>query len=357
MKSKLSKILVSLVTYAFIVNTSIAQNETSEMVADAFYELFKENNYKDALILCKERLAINNNDVLLHFFMAEAYHNLGNESESDKAMDYVYNFKPQTVRDYEDMTHISMIYNDYKKAYSLIKEALKISDSTVQDQQASLLVKQAAIRKEINVPGESSKVKFENITELYEKALQAKNSKVQGKTVYALKASYERLIGELDTAINTFSDGIKTYPDFTLGYMNLAFLYSEKEDYKEALRISDIIITLVNNGTNSVLDAELSPDVGSNLEDIDNLFPVIYNNRGYVKYKLNDLEGALTDVNYSILMLPENAYAHRNKALINIALGNKDAACNDLQKALDLGFTKDYGLEVQALKDKNCEKR
>lgn len=336
------------------LTTCLSQNNGNEEVVSEVFDLFAKNKYADALKLCDERLADDEGDVIYHFFKAEAYHNLNDEKSSDKEMAYVYNFKPDTARDYSELSQIALIYGDLKGAYSHIVSALKLSNPNVVDEQAALLVTQAALLKELASLNNTSN--YDTITTVYEKALASKKTVSQGKTIYALKGSFERLCGNVDASIATFKASTVEYTDFALGYMNLGFMLSERGDYIEALLVSNEIINRVNKGTSNAIDRDFVGNVVSSQEDVDNILPFIYNNRGYAKYKLNDLEGAMTDVDYAILMLPENSYAHRNRALINIATGNIKNACTDLQKAIDLGFLKDYGIEVQILKDKHCSK-
>lgn len=84
--------------------------------------------------------------------------------------------------------------------------------------------------------------------------------------------------------------------------------------------------------------------------------PLSYNNRAYNKYKLGDLKGALADVEKSIRLYPTNSYAFRNRALIYIAMKKNANACQDINKALELGFTTMYGDQVEKLKEEHCVK-
>lgn len=91
--------------------------------------------------------------------------------------------------------------------------------------------------------------------------------------------------------------------------------------------------------------------------ELDKDQPLAFNNRGYVKYKLNDLKGAMQDVNHSLELYPSNSFAYKNRALIFIALKQMNFACEDLQKAISLGFTSMYGDEVQKLLEKYCTRK
>ncbi len=81
----------------------------------------------------------------------------------------------------------------------------------------------------------------------------------------------------------------------------------------------------------------------------------MYNNRSFAKFNIKDFEGALLDVNKSINLDSKNSFAYKVRA--NVYLEKKDNvnACKDLKKALELGYTKDFGSDVQELLDKNCK--
>ena len=83
--------------------------------------------------------------------------------------------------------------------------------------------------------------------------------------------------------------------------------------------------------------------------------PLTLNNRGFTRYKLNDLTGALEDINKSISLYPSNAFAYKNRALVYLAQENKAEACKDLNKAKELQFEKQFGPEVNELLKKNCQ--
>ena len=78
------------------------------------------------------------------------------------------------------------------------------------------------------------------------------------------------------------------------------------------------------------------------------------NNRGYAKYKNGDLDAALKDMDWSEHMKPDNAYVHRNKALVFLQQGNRTRACEELHTASTMGTTPQYGGEVLELIKQNC---
>ncbi len=56
----------------------------------------------------------------------------------------------------------------------------------------------------------------------------------------------------------------------------------------------------------------------------------------------------------SIRLNPDNSFVYKNRALIYISLDSLNLACQDLEKANILGFTENYGKEVNELITKLC---
>ena len=79
------------------------------------------------------------------------------------------------------------------------------------------------------------------------------------------------------------------------------------------------------------------------------------NNRGYIKFKMNNMAGALLDVKTSIARDSSNPYTYRNLALIFETLGKMDTACFNIRKAIAKGFTEKYGPEAEEISKRVCE--
>jgi tetratricopeptide (TPR) repeat protein len=80
-----------------------------------------------------------------------------------------------------------------------------------------------------------------------------------------------------------------------------------------------------------------------------------YCNRGHAKFMMKDYRGALQDLETAISLNPSDPYIYRNRALIFIEIKNKPMICFDLKKALDLGFTEQYGDEAEKLMKQYCQ--
>lgn len=118
---------------------------------------------------------------------------------------------------------------------------------------------------------------------------------------------------------------------------NLAFINIQKGRYAQALPFTDRAIAA---------EKKAKEKTG-----------VPYNNRGYIKYMQGDMKGALKDINKALEIWDANSYAYRNRALVYIATQQIPKACEDIARALELGYTEQYGDDIQQLRDKHCGKK
>lgn len=69
-------------------------------------------------------------------------------------------------------------------------------------------------------------------------------------------------------------------------------------------------------------------------------------NLAYTFYKRDSLDAALQRIKTGIQILPRNAFAYRNRGLIHRALGDLEQACDDFRRAIDLGFSTQWGQDA-----------
>ncbi len=60
--------------------------------------------------------------------------------------------------------------------------------------------------------------------------------------------------------------------------------------------------------------------------------------KGSLQARLGNYEEALTYFNKAVEVDPKNAWAYYDRGLVKIKLGDKDGACSDLHKAGELGY-------------------
>jgi tetratricopeptide (TPR) repeat protein len=138
-------------------------------------------------------------------------------------------------------------------------------------------------------------------------------------------------VGKGDKTLEYLYKIIKIDSTFIGAYGNIGFKYQEMGDYKTAIQFFDKVHSL-------------APEE-----------PLAFSNRAFNKYKLGDLDGALIDINQSIVFYKTNSFAFRIRALIYLSQHKNNEACKDLDEAIRLGFTTMYGDEVQDLKIKYCK--
>lgn len=79
-----------------------------------------------------------------------------------------------------------------------------------------------------------------------------------------------------------------------------------------------------------------------------------FSNRGWCAFKLGNAGKARRDLDLAVRKNPGNAYAHRSLGIIEVQAGNTVKACSHFRKALELGYTVQYGNEVEALTQQHC---
>lgn len=156
---------------------------------------------------------------------------------------------------------------------------------------------------------------------------------------FVYRAILNKRLRNYDAALADFKRAIEINPAYDFAYEARAdfFTYSLADNFEQAIKDYTKVIE----------------DFGDNIPAQNQAF--VYNNRGFAKYQAKDFEGAIEDINTSIELFPENAFAYKNRALVHLASANKEAMCADLAKAKALGFEEKYGQEVNELLKNNCE--
>jgi tetratricopeptide (TPR) repeat protein len=153
-------------------------------------------------------------------------------------------------------------------------------------------------------------------------------------TTYYNRAMAYSMIGMNQEALYDYSKSIKLNPKYASAVLNRGFLYMDMEDYSKA-----------------IIDFENSIE----LNQIEFEKAYALNNIGYCLYKLGKLDDSQNYIENSINLYPINSFAYRNLALVHIALKNKELACENILKSIELGFVSSYGTEILELQKINCE--
>jgi tetratricopeptide (TPR) repeat protein len=154
-----------------------------------------------------------------------------------------------------------------------------------------------------------------------------------------------RLKGDLDHAIQDYSQAIKLDPKFAPAFINRGVAYDRKgeydraiQDYDQALALQPSAETHFNRGNaylakgqyDHAIDAfnqalRLKPEMGAALD-----------NRCWARAAVGVLKTALTDCNHALRLMPNNAATHGSRGFIFLKMTNFDAAVSDFDNALRL---------------------
>jgi len=114
----------------------------------------------------------------------------------------------------------------------------------------------------------------------------------------------------------------KKYRSWT--YTNLGWIYLGEKDYPNAKRMFE-------------LSLQLNPDN-----------PQYMNNLGLAYFRVGELDRGLSLVLRAKGEDPDNAFVYRNLALIYMAKGEQNLACEHYQRALDLKIVEEWGAQYVA---------
>jgi len=315
----MTKILFSLLVLLSSVSVSFSQEKDKRI--DSAFRYIDDRNHGKAINIYNRILAAEPKNARVYQLRGLAYEEMKDyesalrDFNSSIAADRTY-WLAYLRR--ADLFSMGEVWDEALKDYDMAQRyANKDSANDIE----TILVNRSTIKKRLK--------NTEGAVDDLRKALEVNPTSI-GALVNL--GAYLSELNKTEEAIQCLEKVIKLDSTFEGGYGNLAFLYSETGEYKKALDISNKLLSF-------------KPDEAFAL-----------NNRGYIKYKMKDYSGALEDINNSILNSPTNSYAFRNRGLVYIALKKNREACADFQKALTLGFTEEFGDEVQNLVKQYCGK-
>ncbi|MCH5219743.1 MAG: tetratricopeptide repeat protein [Muribaculaceae bacterium] len=152
----------------------------------------------------------------------------------------------------------------------------------------------------------------------------------------------------IEQADSLFSEVIKHYPGFENAYLGRARMRLEQADTLHALE--DIDTALVRNPKSfngHVMRAELlmhrsKPLFRSALESMDKAIRLepkiagLYINRAYIRYNLDDWDGAMEDYDYALSLEPYNKTALFNRGMLSAQANANDRAFDDFSAVIAL---------------------
>ncbi len=119
--------------------------------------------------------------------------------------------------------------------------------------------------------------------------------------------------GNPEGAMDDYNESIDLYPDFADVYDKRGELYIKANDMKSALEDFNHAINL---------NSEM---------------PAAYNNRASVRANSGDFKGAVDDYNVFLKMKPDNKRIYADRGMARLMSGDTTGACADLKTSLDMG--------------------
>ena len=135
-----------------------------------------------------------------------------------------------------------------------------------------------------------------------------------------------------EEAIHEFNELIKLEPTNGINYLNKAWSEIKLKRYDDAYFDANTAIKLIPENAFAHNDLSIT---------------LLYRNKP---------DDAMKEAELSLKLDDKNAFAYKNRAEIYIALKQKDKACNDLSKAKELCNDQDLSIEIDELRNKNCQK-
>lgn len=146
--------------------------------------------------------------------------------------------------------------------------------------------------------------------------------------------------------------------------INLAMVYGELDrradqlDFLERVHQADpkSIPAIINLGFyhQEMENHEQAIEYFNRAEAISSHEALIFSNRSMSHLALGNVDAAIADIDRSVEIFPDNSWAYKIRGLIYLELGDRQKACQEFEIAIELGYTQEYGEEVNELKRKHC---
>jgi tetratricopeptide (TPR) repeat protein len=174
-----------------------------------------------------------------------------------------------------------------------------------------------------------------------------------------------RLKGDIERAIQDYSQAIRIHPKFAMAYNNRGVAYDKKGEYERATQDFDQSIKLkpsaeahFNRGNAQLAKSQYAAAIDDYNQAIrlQANFAAALDNRCWARAVVGILKQALADCNEALRLMPDNAATLDSRAFIFLKMTLFDAAVSDYDRALrirpDLAFAL-YGRGLARLKNED----
>ena len=315
----------------YILFVSIGFAQTASNFAIKAAEKSKKRDYKGAIEYYNKAIEIAPDSADYYIYKSYCYYNMGDKDAADiNAQDILKTFD----NNWYAYTIVADYYQDVKefdKEVETMELAVEKFTSVHDTVRISLLNGLGWSRYNVR--------DFYGAKKEYMRASAIDTANVH--TWYYLASVYDE-VGKADSSIYYYNRLIEKNPDRWGYYISIGFLYNNIEKYTEAMGIYKKAFALVDK-------------IKKNKGYIDDSsLGLLYSNRGFANFKLGKYKDALKDLNKGVEYYPMNSYVYKNRALVYIQLKMFKEACVDLYRATSLGFSDQYGTEVEKMITTYC---
>lgn len=352
------KLLLTTLVVLIVTSNGVKAQDNFVNYFNQGIQNFEDQNYNKAATnfsqAIKNKTSETNSYKLAGAYMQRAlcYNNMGKKAAAMKDIETALLLKPEFANLYAIRAQLHLVNKEYNDVIIWADKGLALKN----ENEELMLYKTNAYyglknyQKSIEIADSVLAINSSNTTALKDK----------GDAYTKLK--------DFTKAVNEFSKVIAIEPQGIGAFYNRGIAYARNMQFKEALADTERAMQIDSNnnwiGYNNIAyfikfeekDYKGALAYFDKSLKINPKFDYAYNNRGFAKLQLNDLKGARTDIKKSIALNATNCVAYRNLALILIAEKKEKKACIPLNKANELGYSKEYNEDVNDLLNKYCVK-
>ena len=344
-------------TFLFLVLTLVAHTQTFEECVQSGHNKIQNKDFNGAIKDFSKAIEQKKSAPSL-YKLATVYVNrgilrqaLGNNEQALKDYKAAQEIVPEFTKAYYVEAQLQLALKQYTKAMAAVDKCISLTPSNIDYTVLKCIVYE-------------SENKFENALSCIDSFI-SKN----GRSVAALniRAHNQSFLKRYEDSKNTYTEVLELEPKNTEAMFNRALAKGELKDYAGAeadnlyaASVDTAMACVAYNNIGFFIKAGQNDWQGA-IEWYDKAIkakPALsyyaYSNRGFAKFKLNDIKGAKSDLKKSLEMNPENSYAYKYLAVISIAEGKIKEACGYLEKAEKLNYTVLYDNEVKDLMEQHC---
>jgi tetratricopeptide (TPR) repeat protein len=253
---------------------------------------------------------------------AQAHRELGDWKEALTTLDEALNRDPFFAGAYELKARILTDHGDVVKAQAAAREAARLEP---QSQSVQILFANIQFKTE----------SYGAAIDTYTRVLSLNPTNVEA---LINRGRSHLKLGQLEQAYFDAVDAVEIVPDRPAPYRVKAEAEFRARQFQNAANTYGTLIEKLKAADASAL-----------------AIATAYSNRGQAKFNLGNLDAAIEDLDQAVQIAPDLAVAYRTRGMAYGRKEQRDPACTNFRRALDLGLDEPFKSEVQEIVDSYCQ--